>query len=414
LAEVPRDVLIVIYPYKFHKFVWDMLELELLAEYVDVVVWDISNITSRAFADAVVSKRMTSANVVVINSVLEFVIRLVALRKSLKRRKVCVLNEIPLNGPFEILCYFLLATFLVNQRVKILDLLNPGVLPDAIDQCEYSLRNVGKKSVIERLLSRFHASESPIRFTNELVRHLLQRLASPLSMIVTHRLVAGDYWVDMAHKGLRDNGKIVLGHSHDFSTYLMSRETNVGGGGGAVLLDSAGPMFVSDTVYSKSRVYFTVDKWYPALVAFFEHLESQLQLNVEIAGHYKSAHPPNPSCFAGRRVLYGQTVNLVKSADLVITIHSTAISYAVIYRKPVLFIYSNQLLQDSQLMASIKSKARSLGTMPININDFPLDLSRYLIVDEEKYSAYEKNVLSSEVRMRPNYRIIIEDIMGDS
>ena len=63
-------------------------------------------------------------------------------------------------------------------------------------------------------------------------------------------------------------------------------------------------------------------------------------------------------------------------------------------------------------MDNINGMAEVLGTTPINIDNFPKDIERYLRVDETKYSSYESEVLTSYPLGRPNFQIILEDIMG--
>jgi hypothetical protein len=154
--------------------------------------------------------------------------------------------------------------------------------------------------------------------------------------------------------------------------------------------------------------------WYPALVRFFEFLEPAACVKVEVAGHYKAAFPAIAPCFGNRSVYYGKTREMVRQSELVITIASTAISYAVLFKKPVIFIYSNQHKGNSDPMVDVNGFAEMLGTVPINIDDFPEDIHPYLKVDDAKYSAYESEVLTSDPLGRPNFQIILEDIMGIS
>jgi hypothetical protein len=65
-------------------------------------------------------------------------------------------------------------------------------------------------------------------------------------------------------------------------------------------------------------------------------------------------------------------------------------------------------------MDTINGLAEMLGTKPINIDDFPEDFYPYLNVDEAKYASYEREVLTSDPLGRPNYQIILEDIIGIS
>jgi hypothetical protein len=81
---------------------------------------------------------------------------------------------------------------------------------------------------------------------------------------------------------------------------------------------------------------------------------------------------------------------MVRQSVYVIALTSTAISYAVLFKKPVIFIYSNQL-KGIVIMNLINGMAEMLDTVPINIDDFPEDSHPYLKVDEAKYAACERS-----------------------
>ena len=83
----------------------------------------------------------------------------------------------------------------------------------------------------------------------------------------------------------------------------------------------------------------------------------------------------------------------------------------LLYKKPILFIYSDELLLDKEMMYNINGMAHTLGTKAININDIPKDIENYLTIDELKYAAYERDVLTSRPLGKPNYQIIIDEIM---
>jgi hypothetical protein len=227
--------------------------------------------------------------------------------------------------------------------------------------------------------------------------------------------VAGSTWEAFGKQDLPVGTNLVFGHSHDYSIYLTtikfppsqkSKKQRT-----AVLLDAAGPMFNSDSSLTKRRVFITSEIWYPALSNFFTILEKRTKVIVNVSGHYKSTHISPAPCFGNRNVIYGSTCNMVYHSDYVITRCSTAISYAVIFRKPILFIFSTQLSFDVQAMREINGMAEMLGTTPINIDYFPDDIELYLKVDEAKYAAYEIDVLTSSPLGRPNFQIILEDIM---
>ena len=252
--------------------------------------------------------------------------------------------------------------------------------------------------------------------SNLIISKLLIFVSTFLNKKITHRLVAGDRWNDLALKVHPFNIKLVLGHSNDFSNYLIKNQTGINSSlyPKIVLLDSAGPAFISDAYLNKMKVQRTTDIWYPLLINFFNILEKTFNTDVEIAGHYKSLHEKNSSLFGERLVKCGETNKMIQSSLFVITINSTAISYAIIYNKPIIFIYSNQLLKEKDTMNYINNLSKYLGTKPINLDNLPSDFSEYLNIDKDKYSRYIREVLTSNGSLKPNYKIIIEKIISDN
>ena len=102
----------------------------------------------------------------------------------------------------------------------------------------------------------------------------------------------------------------------------------------------------------------------------------------------------------------------MRDCEFVITRMSMAISYAVIFHKPVIFIYSDQIMAERLAMQWMFHMASWLGTTPINIDSPPRNFTSLLQVKESKYKAYETACLTSATTSRPNYQIILEDIMG--
>lgn len=81
-------------------------------------------------------------------------------------------------------------------------------------------------------------------------------------------------------------------------------------------------------------------RYISSLERFFAMVEERYQVEVVIAAH------PNANygdLYFGRKAFKGVTPELVRDAEFVISHHSTAISYAVLNRKPLLFIYTAEM-----------------------------------------------------------------------
>jgi hypothetical protein len=213
-------------------------------------------------------------------------------------------------------------------------------------------------------------------------------------------------------KGNKANIELIPIHSYDYSNSLIYinsinndyNEANI------CFLDCPTPMFPSDYELLKHKIYNTVEKWYPSLCNFFSIIEHKFETKVCIAGHYKTKHSPSPDYFEKRSVIYNKTIDIVKNSKFVITQFSTAISYAVIFRKPIIFIFSNELLDDKLSISDTYFFAEHLDAKVLNIDNFnenEIDLN----INEERYIQYEKKCLTSNKTNSPNYEIILKDII---
>lgn len=409
-------MLLVIYPYKFHDFVYDLLELGFFQPYCDVQVLDVSPVTSPRFAKAISAARSSREGVTAVMSLRQFIRSALHVRKRAMDARVCVINEVINNSLPAFLCNLVTTLLLRGRNVAVIDLYNGGLplrYPDERGQSRVAAYELSLWAKVARLAKEASAlSEVKKRMTSV----LLSRLSRLLPSATTHRLVAGEDWLALAQaKGHARGGiQLVCGHSHDYSDSIRHGRKSFTRMNCrfAVFLDGAAPMYGSDAAVLGRKVYFTADVWYPALCRFFDRLEAETGVRVEIAGHYKTTYPPVSPIFGNRRVHYGKTAELVRDSEFVITRASTATSYAVAFRKPVIFIYSNQLVADITAMTHGRGMAAMLGKELINIDEAEAKLDRHLTVDEEKYLQYERACLTSDTSRRPNFEIMLNDIMN--
>jgi hypothetical protein len=245
------------------------------------------------------------------------------------------------------------------------------------------------------------------------VKILSKIIPNPTTFI----LYSGEDWYYYAlkMKGNKTNIKLIPIHSYDYSNTLIyiNSINNDNKVENICFLDCPTPMFTSDYELLKHKIYNTVEKWYPSLCNFFSIIEQKFKTNICIAGHYKTMHSPNPDYFEKRSVIYNKTIDIVKNSKIVITQFSTAISYAVIFRKPIIFIFSNELLEDKLSISDTYFFAEHLGAKVLNIDDFnenEIDLS----INDERYIQYEKKCLTSNNTNSPNYEIILKVIIESS
>ncbi|MDD1710773.1 MAG: hypothetical protein LUQ37_07710, partial [Methanoregulaceae archaeon] len=388
----------VIYPYKFNDFLYNLLEIEFFKSYCETEVWDVSYIINREFAEKIKADRSHRKEIIEIKSIKQFLMLLVNLRKAAKERRVCVLNEVVVENFSSLICNFMIKVLIRNTGLAVLDVYNGGVQIRTFEE-----KSAGdRKNYLAKLMAYVKRTETHKEALRMFKGFFCLALARCFNVLpTTHRLVAGDEWIDVARRhGAEKKGvKFVYGSAWDYSNDLLKRIENTGSSGTkqriAILLDGAGPAFGSDHEHLKRKPALTSDVWYPSLTRFLNKVEKETGVVAEIAGHYKSAHPPIAPCFGNRRVHYGKTGELVRNSEFVITRMSAAVSYAVIYRKPVIYIYSDELKEDRLAMDNIRMMAEALGQEPVNIDEFSGNISTLLVVDESKYMAYEKACLTS-------------------
>ncbi len=136
--------------------------------------------------------------------------------------------------------------------------------------------------------------------------------------------------------------------------------------------------------------------YFEAMNFFFNFVEETTGFKVVIAAHPRSNYESTPGVFGERAVIKGKTVELVAKSKMVIAHMSTSLSYAVLFKKPVLLVNIPGLQANSQLNLMVKTMGAAIGSEPIDL--FRDQLVPSLLQREshfEKYSAYEKRYVKT-------------------
>lgn len=193
--------------------------------------------------------------------------------------------------------------------------------------------------------------------------------------------------------------EIVWAHYYDYDIYLTERDTpgpidiNTG-----VFIDEYLP-FHPDYAYSGLKNHFVIhDEYYASLRRFFDYLESEYGFKIIIAAHPRSRYEDHPDYFGGRPVIRGKTSELVKRSGFVIMHTSTAINFAVLYKKPVIIVttdkYNEGCTEDPTpdwLAGFFEKKVHNLDYYP-----YEFDLQKELYVDVKKYRAYKNDYIKKD------------------
>jgi hypothetical protein len=129
-------------------------------------------------------------------------------------------------------------------------------------------------------------------------------------------------------------------------------------------------------------------EYYASLAKFFKQIEAQYKIKVVIAAHpradYRAANP-----FCNREIHNGRTAELVKGADFVIVHSSYSQSHAILNKKPIVFIYTNEMLSTYKhtLMNEIFDCAAYLDAAIYNIDR--ITQSDQILIKDINLGCYE-------------------------
>ena len=293
LPQMP--LLVVIYPYKFNEFLYTLLELECYPPYCEVVVWDLSQLVNQKFSNAVTSIRSRRSNVVQVSRWRNFFRQISELRHRSKITRLYICNYAVNSNLLELFSSLTLSLLLRKNNPIFIQIEAGGILR------YYPLTaSVGTHLNLEPgWLPKLRSFIATLTTFTELIIRLQYSLSRALAQMLpateTFRLVAGQQYLAPALRRHPREARLVFGHSEDYSRYLIHTKHPFPHAAHnaklAVLLESQGPMFAGDTIQMGSAQFETSAMWYPSLTKFIDQLELATMVRVEIAGHYKSAHP---------------------------------------------------------------------------------------------------------------------------
>jgi hypothetical protein len=184
--------------------------------------------------------------------------------------------------------------------------------------------------------------------------------------------------------------KILWAHSLDYNIYLNNNEKKIKPASNlAIFLDPQAPLFPGDSLAMGFKSPITAENYFPSICRFFDFAEKQLNIKINIAAHPKSNHPLHPEYYGSRQTLLGDTFGMIKNSRFIMSHASTAIQFAILLKKPIIFITTKEFEGDAIFSSDIKAFAQSMGKTAINIDEpLTVDWEKELFVDEKIYDDY--------------------------
>lgn len=194
---------------------------------------------------------------------------------------------------------------------------------------------------------------------------------------------------------IASSAEILWIHTLDYDLYLEERNKRFAEQPIVVFIDEYLPFHPSYS-YGLVKPNISANKYYLLLNKFFKLIEDQLGLEVIIAAHPRSNYENHPDYFEYRKWIRGQTIKLVKESKLVLAHSSTALNFANLYYKPVIFLTSSELDKSYQ-GPFIREFANLFGKKPIYIDkDINIDWNFEFKVSKIHYENYLRNYIKTD------------------
>jgi hypothetical protein len=184
-----------------------------------------------------------------------------------------------------------------------------------------------------------------------------------------------------------------------------------------VFLDEDAP-YASDYVRLGIRPYVTVDKYFPVINLGLSKIAKSLNLKIKIAAHPRSNFEIMKKKY-NHPIFENKTFALIRDADVVVSHSSTALEWAVIMKKPIIFVTTDEIqnaFYAKSYAQSVDSFATVLGKKVVNFSHLSSinNWKDYLNIDDEKYEKYIENyVKTKESPKKLVWDIVIEYIEKD-
>jgi hypothetical protein len=211
-----------------------------------------------------------------------------------------------------------------------------------------------------------------------------------------------------------DTREILEVHSFDYDVYMRvaRRQDEAPVPRYAVFIDQD-LCFHSDFIGQGIPFVVTPERYFPAVCACLRKISEDLRLELRIAAHPRARYFQRHADYFERiPIEYGRTAELIRDCEAVVCHDSTAIHFAVLFGKPVLFVTSDELIPSYE-GRSIAQAAAALGKSAVNL-DRPLDSldwRKELRVDSEKYREYKNKYIKIDGSPeRPMWEVIIDHI----
>ena len=288
--------------------------------------------------------------------------------------------------------YLFVLKFLIDKRINFAMFKNPS-----IPTYEISSNVVKLKYNIFRLILMFlRKIKKFYKLSIKVI--LIKKIEFILNIEPNKIFVAGEFYKkSLIKKFSSSKFEIIDFNSVDYSNFInfKKKKKKKIKYKYAVFIAEPGPTNFNDFVYMGLKYDLESDVIYEKNCNFFRSIEKNSNLKVIIASHPKSEN--DKYLYPKFLIVKNNIIELVKNCEFVITYCSTAISYAVIFKKPIIFITNKFRKLNQKYFKFDRFLASCFNSTPTDIaeNFDNKKFKKFFKVNNRLYENYLKDYLSS-------------------
>jgi len=192
--------------------------------------------------------------------------------------------------------------------------------------------------------------------------------------------------------------KIILAHNRDYDLFLQLEK---GDSVASLSLQKEEYIVFVDQNITRHTDFIRSDDefvdeevYFENLNSFFNLLKSKYDLDIKVAIHPR-ADEQYIKLFNSVATYKNMTLELIRGAKFVIMHYSTAVNFAVLYNKPIIFFYDSEF-ERVGLAKSVRAFSKAFGFEAIDIssNDFDLKPS----YDKDRYLEYMHKYIKQDFK----------------
>ena len=214
--------------------------------------------------------------------------------------------------------------------------------------------------------------------------------------------------------------EIIKAHNLDYDVYLKIVNSDATSAEEYAVFIDQDYCFHPEYIYQDCRAV-TPETYFPAVCKGLRRISHVLGTGLRVAAHPRATYRQRAiDYFEGIPIEYGRTAELIRNCKVVVCHDSTAIQFAVLFEKPVIFVTTNELeslfYDFAHKSESLPRFASALGKSVINLDaDMDtVDWERELSFDPGKYSEYKRNYIKIDGSPElPYWDIVIGQLERD-